>query len=76
MICSMSQKRHVIFHGIVRESLRDGFRVQITQDAWVYCYLSGKLRQHNIRIVLGDKVMVAVSKHDYTKGRIFYRYFN
>jgi translation initiation factor IF-1 len=31
------------------------------------------LKQHKIRIILGDKVKVEVSPYDLTKGRISYR---
>ena len=37
------------------------------------CYTSGKLKQHKIRIILGDKVKLAVSPYDLTKGRITFR---
>jgi translation initiation factor IF-1 len=37
------------------------------------CYTSGKLKQHKIRIILGDKVKLEVSPYDLTKGRVTYR---
>ena len=37
------------------------------------CYTSGKLKQHKIRIILGDRVKVEVSPYDLTKGRVSYR---
>jgi translation initiation factor IF-1 len=37
------------------------------------CYTSGKLKQHKIRIILGDKVKIEVSPYDLTKGRVTYR---
>jgi translation initiation factor IF-1 len=39
----------------------------------VLAHLGGKMRQHQIRVVLGDKVRVEVSPYDLTKGRIVYR---
>ena len=39
----------------------------------VLAYVSGKMRKFFIRIVLGDKVTVALSPYDLTKGRIVYR---
>ena len=36
--------------------------------------LAGKLRRYRIRVVLGDRVTVAVSPYDLTKGRIVYRH--
>ena len=40
------------------------------------CILAGKLKQHFIRLTVGDKVLVEVSKYDFTKGRITYRLKN
>jgi translation initiation factor IF-1 len=37
------------------------------------CYTSGKLKQHKIRIILGDKIKLEVSPYDLTKGRVTYR---
>lgn len=37
------------------------------------CYTGGKLKQHKIRIILGDKVKIEVSPYDLTKGRVTYR---
>ena len=35
--------------------------------------LAGKVRRHRIRVVLGDRVTVAVSPYDPTRGFIVYR---
>jgi translation initiation factor IF-1 len=35
--------------------------------------LSGKMWQHHIQILKGDKVTVELSPYDLTKGRITYR---
>ena len=40
----------------------------------VQAHLAGKLRRYRIRVVLGDKVTVAVSPYDLTKGRITFRH--
>lgn len=40
----------------------------------VHAHLSGRLRRHRIRVVLGDRVRVEVSPYDLTKGRITYRH--
>ena len=37
------------------------------------CYTSGKLKQHKIKIILGDRVKIEVSPYDLTKGRVTYR---
>jgi translation initiation factor IF-1 len=43
------------------------------QGVKVLAHLGGKMRQHQIRVVLGDKVRIEVSPYDLTKGRIVYR---
>jgi translation initiation factor IF-1 len=50
------------------------FRVKIEQmEKPILCYMGGKLKQHKIRIILGDSVKVEVSPYDLTKGRVTYR---
>lgn len=47
------------------------FRVQIdgTENV-VIGVISGKMRQHNIKILLGDRVEIEFSPYDVTRGRI------
>jgi len=60
--------------GIVRESLPNTmFRVELKNGHKILTHLSGKMRKHYIRIVPGDKVRVALSPYDLTRGRIIYR---
>jgi len=40
----------------------------------IQAHLAGKLRRFRIRVVLGDRVTVAVSPYDLTKGRITFRH--
>ena len=40
----------------------------------VKAHLAGRLRRYRIRVVLGDRVTVAVSPYDLTKGRITFRH--
>ncbi len=40
----------------------------------VLAKVSGKIRKHSIRILLGDRVNVEMSPYDLSKGRITYRY--
>ena len=37
------------------------------------CYMGGKLKQHKIRIILGDSVKLEISPYDLSKGRVTYR---
>lgn len=62
--------------GIVISSCRSIFEVQIEgQNSFVVqATLSGKIRQSQIRIIVGDKVRVDLGLYDLSKGRIIYRY--
>ena len=49
------------------------FKVELENQHVVVCYTSGKLRQHRIRLVLGDPVKIEMTPYDMNKGRITYR---
>ena len=49
------------------------YRVQLENGIEVLGHLSGKMRQFNIKITLGDTVSMEMSPYDLTKGRITYR---
>ncbi|HEB01516.1 MAG TPA: translation initiation factor IF-1 [Candidatus Portnoybacteria bacterium] len=60
--------------GIVIEGLPNAsFKVKLDDDLEILAYISGKMRIHHIKILLGDKVNVEISPYDKTKGRIVYR---
>ncbi len=60
--------------GIVKESLPNTmFRVELTNGHAILAHLSGKMRNHYIKIVPGDSVKLVLSPYDLTKGRIVYR---
>jgi translation initiation factor IF-1 len=46
------------------------FRVEINSGQKVLGYISGKMRQHEIRILDGDRVELELSPYDLSKGRI------
>lgn len=50
------------------------FLVRTEAGTEVQAHLAGKLRRFRIRVVLGDKVTVAVSPYDLSKGRIVFRH--
>lgn len=61
--------------GRVIEALSNGmFRIELENGIGITGHLSGKMRMHYIRILPGDKVKVAMSPYDLTKGRIVFRY--
>jgi translation initiation factor IF-1 len=61
--------------GKVEEVLPNStFRVKVDNiEHEILCYMGGKLKQHKIKIILGDRVKVEMSPYDLTKGRIIYR---
>lgn len=52
------------------------FRVKLLEGEGteILAHLSGKMRQHYIRPMPGDKVRLEMSPYDLTKGRIVFRY--
>ncbi len=61
--------------GTVQEQLRNAtFRVELDNGLEVLAYTAGKMRKFRIRIMPGDKVIVAVSPYDFKRGRIVYRH--
>lgn len=47
------------------------FRVKLDiSETPVTGVISGKMRQHNIKILLGDRVEIEFSPYDLTRGRI------
>lgn len=46
------------------------FKVKLQTGPTILGYISGKMRQHEIRILDGDRVEVEVSPYDLSKGRI------
>jgi len=50
------------------------FRIRLENNLTVIGYLSGRLRQNNIKIVVGDWVDVEMSPYDLSRARIIYRH--
>jgi translation initiation factor IF-1 len=72
----MPKKEGVIeIEGTITEALPNAmFRVELTNGHKVLAHISGKMRQHYIRILPEDRVVVELSPYDLTRGRIVYRY--
>ena len=49
------------------------YKVELENGIEVLAHMSGKMRQFNIHIALGDTVTMEMSPYDLTKGRITYR---
>jgi len=71
----MPKEDNFTMSGTVLELLPNAtFRVEIAETKHVItAYLGGKLRQHNIKILMGDTVDVEMSSYDLNRGRITYR---
>lgn len=68
------QKKVVSVSGMVTESLPNTmFRVKLErEEEEILTYLSGKMRLHRIRVLIGDKVLVELDPYG-GKGRIIKR---
>ena len=72
----MAKEETISMEGRVQEILPNTmFRVLLDDvNTEVIGYLSGKMRTHNIKVLLGDRVAMEFSPYDLTRGRITYRY--
>lgn len=71
----MSGEDLIEMEGKITEVFPGGnFLVETDKGLNVHAHLAGKLRRYRIRVVLGDRVTVAVSPYDLTKGRIVFRH--
>jgi translation initiation factor IF-1 len=75
MMLLMAKNKDVIeVLGTVVESLPNAqFKVELETGQTILAHISGKMRKHYIRILLGDTVKVELSPYDLTRGRIVYR---
>ena len=49
------------------------FRVRLENGQIVIGYISGRMRQFGIKILLGDRVLIAFSPYDLSRGRVIRR---
>jgi translation initiation factor IF-1 len=49
------------------------FRVKLENGQIVIGYISGRMRQFGIKILLGDRVLIEFSPYDLTRGRVIRR---
>ena len=72
----MPKKDGVIeMEGTIVEALPNAtFRVELVNGHKVLAHMSGKMRQHYIRILPEDRVVVELTPYDLTRGRIVFRY--
>lgn len=71
----MSDKGHIQAEGLVVEALPNAnFRVELDNGHKIIASISGKMRKHYIRILVGDRVTVELTPYDLSKGRIIIRH--
>ena len=71
----MAKQGPIKVDGVISETLANAnFQVQLDNGHEILAHISGKMRMHFIKILVGDKVSVELSPYDLTKGRITYRY--
>lgn len=70
------KKKEVIeVEGVVKETKPNAmFDVELANGHHVLAHVSGRMKMHYIRILLGDRVLVELSPYDLTRGRITYRF--
>ena len=68
----MAKEDIIHMEGRVEEVLPAAmFRVKLDNiNNLVLAHLSGRMRKHNIKVLLGDRVEMEFSPYDLTKGRI------
>jgi translation initiation factor IF-1 len=68
----LAKEEGVRLEGSVLEVLPNAtFRVRLDEmDSIVLGVISGKMRQHNIKVMLGDRVEIEFSPYDLSRGRI------
>ncbi|HYQ86477.1 MAG: translation initiation factor IF-1 [Ignavibacteria bacterium 13_1_40CM_2_61_4] len=71
----MAKQGPITMDGVITETLPNAmFRVRLDNGHEILAVISGKMRMHYIKILVGDKVTVEMSPYDLSKGRITYRY--
>ncbi len=71
----MAKQGPIKVDGVITETLPNAtFRVKLDSGHEILAHISGKMRMHYIKILVGDRMTVEMSPYDLTKGRITYRY--
>jgi translation initiation factor IF-1 len=71
---TMAKEDQIEMQGVVTDALPNTtFKVELENGHVITAHISGKMRKHYIRILVGDKVTVEMTPYDLSKGRITYR---
>ncbi len=70
----MPKEEILEYEGKVIELLpQANFKIMLDNGHEIKAVISGRLRKNRIRILTGDRVKVAISPYDLTRGRVTYR---
>ncbi len=71
----MSREDLIQLEGRVMRVLGGGtMEIQCDNDVVIRGVLSGRMKKHRIKVMVGDRVQVSVSPYDTSHGLITYRY--
>jgi translation initiation factor IF-1 len=71
----MAKQGPIKVDGVITDTLPNAtFKVKLDNNVEILAHISGKMRMHYIKILVGDRVTVEMSPYDLSKGRITYRY--
>ena len=71
----MSREDLIRLEGRVMRVLGGGtMEIQCDNDVVIRGVLSGRMKKHRIKVMVGDRVQVSVSPYDTSHGLITYRY--
>jgi translation initiation factor IF-1 len=70
----MAKDNIIEMEGAIKEALPGAnFKVDLDNGVCILAHVSGRIRKHFIKILVGDRVKVELSPYDLTQGRITYR---
>jgi translation initiation factor IF-1 len=71
----MPKEEAIEVEGIISKALSNAqYTVEMENGHTITAYPAGKMRRFFIKILPGDKVTVALSPYDLTRGRITFRH--
>ena len=74
IVVSFMKREKIYQEGVVLENLPNTlFKVKLDDGRQILAHLSGKMRLHYIKVLVGDRVRVEMTPYDETKGRIVHR---
>jgi translation initiation factor IF-1 len=68
----VAKEETIELEGVIEEIMPAAmFRIRLNDtNTLVLGYLSGRMRTNNIKVLLGDRVLLEFSPYDLTRGRI------